>query len=71
MRRVLFEGDRAVGVEYERKGKRLVARARREVILATGAIRSPQLLELSGIGRPDVLGSIGVPVRHDLAGLQA
>jgi choline dehydrogenase-like flavoprotein len=46
-----------------------VVLARRGVILAAGAIRSPQLLELSGIGRPDALGPIGVPVRHELAGV--
>jgi choline dehydrogenase-like flavoprotein len=39
------------------------------VILAAGAIRSPQLLELSGVGRADVLSSVGVPVRHELAGV--
>ena len=51
--RVLFEGPRAVGIEYLKDGKRRVARAEREVILAGGVINSPQLLMLSGIGDPD------------------
>jgi choline dehydrogenase/4-pyridoxate dehydrogenase len=59
--RVLFEGTRAVGVEYGRGGENLTARAEREVILAGGVINSPQLLMLSGIGDPAELG------RHDIA----
>ena len=57
--RVLFEGTRAVGVEYANKQ---VVRARREVLLAAGAIQSPQLLELSGVGNADVLARFGIPV---------
>ena len=53
--RVLFTGKRASGVEYLCNGARQVARARREVLLSAGAINSPQLLELSGIGDPEVL----------------
>lgn len=60
--RVLFEGLRAVGVEYGQGGTARSARARREVLLAAGAIQSPQLLELSGLGNADVLGRIGIPV---------
>jgi choline dehydrogenase len=58
--RVLFEGKRAVGVEFLQGGKTVRARARGEVILAGGAVNSPQLLELSGIGRADVLADAGI-----------
>ena len=60
--RVIFDGTKAVGVEYERGGETLRLRARREVILSGGAINSPQLLELSGIGQPELLTSHGIPV---------
>jgi len=67
--RVELDGKRAVGVTYK-KGEQLVtARARREVIIASGAIQSPQLLELSGIGNGDVLQRAGIPVRHHLPGV--
>lgn len=65
--RVVIEGDRAVGVEYLRGGKRHVARARGEVILSGGAINSPQLLQLSGIGPGEVLQKLGVGVRRHAA----
>jgi choline dehydrogenase len=58
--RVLFEGRRAVGVEYLSGGRLQRVRALREVILAAGAIGSPQLLLLSGIGRPDELRAVGI-----------
>ena len=58
--RLLFEGRRAVGVEYVRGGERFVLRARREVILSGGAINSPQLLELSGIGDGERLSALGI-----------
>lgn len=61
-RRVLFDGRRAIGVEYERGGQTATAHAGCEVILCAGAIQSPQLLELSGIGRPDVLQPLGIPI---------
>jgi choline dehydrogenase len=64
--RILFEGKAAVGVAYERGGRRLEARAVREVILAGGAINSPQLLQLSGVGPEALLRSRGIEVRHDL-----
>lgn len=63
--RVLFEGKRAVGVEYHVGGKRHVVRARREVILSGGAINSPQLLELSGIGAGARLREFGIEVLAD------
>ena len=61
---------RCTGVEY-RAGRRRARRAsrREEVLLAAGAINSPQLLELSGIGRPDVLQACGIPVVHALPGV--
>lgn len=60
--RILFESLRAGGVEYTRNGQTQIARARGEVILAAGSINSPQLLQLSGIGPPDVLQPLGVDV---------
>ena len=67
--RILFEGNRAVGVEYLRAGERRVVRAAREVIVAGGAVNSPQLLQLSGIGPPALLGELGIPVRRALPGV--
>jgi choline dehydrogenase len=58
--RILFEGKRAVGVAYTRYGKTCEARARREVILSGGAINSPQLLMLSGIGDAAQLKALGI-----------
>jgi choline dehydrogenase len=63
--RILFEGRRAVGVEYLRGGRRAVLRARHEVILSGGAVNSPQLLQLSGIGPADLLRAHGIPVVQD------
>ena len=67
--RVLFEGKRAVGVEYRRGGELKQLRARREVILSCGVFQTPQLLMLSGVGRPDRLKEFGIPVRHELRGV--
>jgi choline dehydrogenase len=67
--RVLFEGKRAVGVEFSRAGQVERADAAREVILSGGAIGSPHVLQLSGVGDPDHLGRIGVPVVHALPGV--
>jgi choline dehydrogenase len=66
VRRIVLDGRRCTGVVYERWGRRIEARADREVILSAGAIASPQLLELSGIGRPEVLEQHGIEVRHAL-----
>jgi choline dehydrogenase len=65
--RVLFPGTAATGVEYLRGGSRLTATARREVLLAAGAIGSPQLLELSGIGDPELLRRLEIPLVAPLA----
>jgi choline dehydrogenase len=67
--RVQFERGRAIGVEYVRAGQKSVARAAREVILAAGAIGSPQLLLVSGVGPADDLGRLGIPVVADVPGV--
>ena len=67
--RVVLDGRRATGVDYMRNGQPMRATARREVILAAGAIGSPQLLQVSGIGPAAVLKAAGVDVVHDLAGV--
>ena len=66
---ILTEGKRAVGVSYLKKGQRIDVRARREVLLAGGAINSPQLLLLSGIGPRDELTRHGIAVKHELPGV--
>jgi len=67
--RVVLDGKRAIGVEFSRGGQVERADAAREVILAGGAIGSPHLLQLSGIGDPAHLGRIGMPVTHALPGV--
>jgi choline dehydrogenase len=67
--RVLLDGDRACGIEYRRRGLRQQVMAAREVLLCGGAINSPQLLMLSGIGPADVVERAGVDVVHDLPGV--
>ena len=67
--RILFEGKRAVGVEFRQNGQRRVAMARAEVILAGGAINSPQLLQLSGVGPGELLNRHGIEVIADLPGV--
>jgi choline dehydrogenase len=66
--RVLFDGTRAVGVEYA-KGRRTERVSAGEVILCGGAINSPQLLQLSGVGEPGHLRTVGVDVVHELPGV--
>jgi choline dehydrogenase len=67
--RVLFDGKRAVGVEYIQRGEQKQAKASAEVILAGGAVNSPQLLQLSGVGPADLLKAQGVDVVADLPGV--
>ncbi|HYD95573.1 MAG TPA: choline dehydrogenase [Noviherbaspirillum sp.] len=67
--RILLEGKRAVGVAYLKDGARTEVGAVREVLLAGGAVNSPQLLLLSGIGPEDELRRHGIPVRHALPGV--
>lgn len=67
--RILFEGKRAVGVTFRQNGQKRVAMARAEVILAGGAINSPQLLQLSGVGPGELLNRHGIEVVADLPGV--
>ena len=67
--RITLDGRRAIGVEWSVGNQSFSARAGAEVILAAGAINSPKLLELSGIGQADRLADLGIPVRHDLPGV--
>ncbi|HVY99730.1 MAG TPA: GMC family oxidoreductase N-terminal domain-containing protein [Dongiaceae bacterium] len=69
--RVLFDGQRASGVEFERGGRMHTARAGRGIVLSAGALMSPQILLLSGVGPAEHLRSMGVPVVHDLPGVGA
>ena len=66
---VLLDGKRAIGVRARVKGQMRTIRARREVILSGGAIGSPMLLEMSGIGNGEVLKTAGVEVHHELPGV--
>jgi choline dehydrogenase len=67
--RVLFEGRRAVGLEYQVGGETRTARTGGEVILSSGAFNSPQLLQLSGVGPAELLRSLGIPVVADMPGV--
>ena len=67
--RVVLQNGRAVGVEYRKNGHRHSLRCDGEVILSAGSIASPQLLQVSGIGNPDHLRSVGVEARHELQGV--
>ncbi len=69
VRRVLLDGTRAIGVEYSRKGATERVDAAGEVILSAGAIGSPHILQLSGVGDPEHLERIGVAVHHELRGV--
>jgi choline dehydrogenase len=68
-KKIRLEGKRAVGVEFWEGDTLSYAAASGEVILAAGAIGSPQLLELSGIGQPALLAKHGIPLRHESAGV--
>ncbi|MBS0644938.1 MAG: GMC family oxidoreductase N-terminal domain-containing protein [Proteobacteria bacterium] len=69
--RLIFDGKRCVGVRFRQRGREIEARARREVILSGGAINSPHLLQISGVGPAEHLQSIGVDVVHHLPGVGA
>ncbi len=69
VRRILLEGRRAIGVEVERDGQVQRIRARREVIVSSGAINSPVALMVSGIGPGAELAAHGIEVQHDLPGV--
>ncbi len=66
---LIFEGKRCVGAKYRRSGQDHEVRADREVIVCGGAINSPHLLQISGVGPAEHLQSIGVAVQHDLPGV--
>ena len=67
--RLIFEGKRCVGVEVIQQGKTHQFRAGREVVLAAGAIQSPQILELSGVGQAGLLRDLGIDMVHELQGV--
>ncbi len=67
--RIDFEGDRATGVTYLQRGELRRGAARREVVVCAGALHSPQLLSLSGLGPRDALRELGLEVRVDLPGV--
>ncbi len=67
--RLLFDGRRSIGIAYEKNGVLTEARCGREVVLCGGAIGSLQVLELSGIGQPDLLRGHGIEMVHDLPGV--
>jgi len=67
--RLILDGNRCIGIVYEKGGKTVEAHCAKEVILSAGAVASPQILELSGIGRPELLQQHGIPVNHDLPGV--
>ena len=67
--KILFEGKKAVGVEYSKKGKTFSVKANAEVILSAGAINSPQILMNSGIGDSSELNKHGIDVLHELKGV--
>ncbi len=69
VREILIEGNRAAGISYTHRGERHTARADKEVILCGGAINSPQLMMLSGIGPADHLRALGIAPRLDLPGV--
>ncbi|MDJ0823532.1 MAG: GMC family oxidoreductase N-terminal domain-containing protein, partial [Paracoccaceae bacterium] len=71
VRHLLFDGPRVVGVAYEQGGTPVEARCQGEVILSAGAIGSPQILQLSGVGPGDVVSKAGVEVRHEAPGVGA
>lgn len=67
--KILFEGKRAVGVAYQQHKTSKTLRANKEIILATGALQSPQLLQLSGIGCPNDITPHGIAMIHELPGV--
>jgi choline dehydrogenase len=67
--RIRIENGRATGVEYEWRGKSWFSPAAREVVLSAGAVQSPQLLELSGVGDKDRLGKLGIAIKAHLPGV--
>src|SRR5690606_21125102 len=67
--RIGFDGRTARHVEYEQDGQTRRAEARREIVLSAGALQTPQLLQISGIGPADLLREHGIEVVHELKGV--
>src|SRR5690606_24892163 len=67
--KILFEGTKAVGIEYHKNGQTLTAKANKEVLICGGAVQSPQILKLSGIGAAAELKALNIPVIKDLPGV--
>jgi choline dehydrogenase len=67
--RLNLEGKRCTGVTYSQHGQEITVKANIEVIMAAGAVQTPQILELSGIGQPTLLQSLGIEVKHALQGV--
>jgi len=67
--KIVFEGKRAVGVQFRQGGKLVEARTKGEVILSAGAVGSPQILQLSGVGAADWLTELGIATLHDRPGV--
>ena len=67
--RILFEHNKAIGVEYLKNNQKHTVYCNKEVILSAGAIGSPQILELSGVGQAKVLEPLGIPMVHALPGV--
>lgn len=66
--KIIFEGTKATGIEFEKRGKKMVAKGK-EVILCAGAFNSPQLLQVSGVGNGEHLKELGIPVVKHLEGV--
>ncbi|WP_083541806.1 GMC family oxidoreductase [Sinorhizobium americanum] len=67
--RLEFDGKMVTSVRFRLGGRLWIAHASREVVLSAGAINSPKILELSGVGRPDLLSTLGIPVHQELQGV--
>jgi choline dehydrogenase-like flavoprotein len=67
--RVMVEKGRCTGVTYRQNGQSFTVHAQREVIMAAGAVQTPQILELSGIGQPELLQRLGIPLVHAASGV--
>lgn len=67
--RIVFDGKVAIGVTYKSHGQERFVKARKEIVISAGALRTPQLLQLSGIGPAELLRSLGLPVISDLNGV--
>ena len=67
--KVIFENKKAIGIEFIENGIKKTLRANKEVILSAGAIQSPQILQLSGVGPAKLLQEFNIPVIHDLPGV--